>query len=280
MDAESWVASGERVPVELRSGCYEVFVRVAGDGPWLTLLHAFPTSSWDWSRVTPQLEQRFRILAFDFLGLGDSDKPHPHDYSIREQADLVEAVWARFGVARTAVVAHDYGATVAQELLARRAEAPNAAVLANAALYAELARPLLIQRLLARPRLGPLLARAVTERTFARSISAVSDVSKADLHQMWRLLERRNGTRVVPSLLRYMRERRENAARWETALEQTAVPLHLVWGMNDPRSGASVAERVVKRIPDTDLAALEAGHYPQLEAPDRVVDAIATALRA
>jgi pimeloyl-ACP methyl ester carboxylesterase len=277
MDAESWLASGERVQVELASGRYEIFVRVAGEGPWLTFLHAFPTSSWDWSRVTPLLEQRFRVLALDFLGFGDSDKPHPHEYSIFEQADLVEALWARSGVGRTALVAHDYGATVAQELLARRPNRPTAVVLSNAALYAELARPLLIQRLLARRRLGPLLARTVNERTLRRSISAVSRISATDLHELWRLLERRDGTRVVPSLLRYMEERRENAARWERALEQAPIPLNLVWGMNDPRSGAHVAEYVLRRIPGAHLVALEAGHYPQLEAPEDAAEAIGSA---
>jgi len=278
VDAESWVLSGERVPVELRSGRYEVFVRIAGEGPWLTLLHAFPTSSWDWSRVTPMLEERLGVLALDFLGLGDSDKPHPHEYSILEQADVVEALWARFAIHRTGLVAHDYGDTVAQELLARSSPTPSAVALLNAALYAELARPLAIQRLLARPRLGALLARAANERTFARSISSVSSVSRDDIHQQWQLLERRNGKRVVPSLLAYLGERRENAARWERALEETNLPLHLIWGMNDPRSGSPIAEHVRRRIPSARLVPLEVGHYPQLEAPDQVAEAITNAL--
>jgi pimeloyl-ACP methyl ester carboxylesterase len=278
MNAESWVVSGERVPVALQSGRYEVFVRIAGEGPWLTLLHAFPTSSWDWSRVAPVLEQRFSVLALDFLGLGDSDKPHPHEYSIDEQAGVVEALWERFEIHRTGIVAHDYGATVAQELLARSSQTPSAVVLLNAALFAELARPLLIQRLLARRRLGPLLAQTLTERAFARSISSVSRVSRDEIHQQWQLLERRNGRRAVPSLLGYLRERRENAARWERALEETSLPLHLIWGMTDPRSGARVTEHVLRRIPSARLVPLEAGHYPQLEAPDRVSDAITNVL--
>jgi pimeloyl-ACP methyl ester carboxylesterase len=278
VNAERWLATGERAPVELASGRREIFVRVAGNGPWLTLLHAFPTSSWDWSRATPLLEPHFRVLAPDFLGFGDSDKPHPHEYSIFEQADVVEAVWERFAVERTAVVAHDYGATVAQELLARRAAPVTAVVLMNAALYAELARPLLVQRLLAHPRLGPLLAAGLGERAFARSIASVAKVAGADIHEQWQLLQRRNGRRVLPSLLGYMRERRETATRWETALEQTTAPVHLVWGMKDPRSGARVAEHAVRKVPSAQLTRLEAGHYPQLEAPTPVSEAITRAL--
>src|SRR5207302_7473060 len=123
-------------------------------------------------------EPSFRVLAFDFLGFGNSDKPRRHEYTIGEQADLTEALWQRLGIDETGLVGHDYGATVAQELLARLVEGTPAArfrgvVFLNAGLYVELARPLLIQRLLAAPLAGGLLAHLVTERTFGRSLSSV-----------------------------------------------------------------------------------------------------------
>jgi len=80
---------------------------------------------------------------------------------------------------------------------------------------------------------------------------------------------------VTPKLLRYMRERRANAARWEGALERTAVPLRLVWGMADPRSGAHIAEHAKERLPNLGIVALDdVGHYPQLEAPEHVATAV------
>jgi pimeloyl-ACP methyl ester carboxylesterase len=280
MDADDWLAAGERVQIELGSGSRHVFVRAAGSGPWLTLLHAFPTSSWDWARVAEMLEPSFRVLTFDFLGFGNSDKPRDHEYSIEEQADLTEALWRRCGVEETGVVAHDYGATVVQELLARELETHlTGVVLMNAGLYVELARPLLIQRLLATPLLGRLLAYAVTERAFKRSLSSVFSAehqpSATELHEQWRLIRRRDGVAVTPKLLRYMRERRANAARWEGALERTAVPLRLVWGMADPRSGAHIAEHAKERLPNLGVVALDdVGHYPQLEAPEHVATAV------
>jgi pimeloyl-ACP methyl ester carboxylesterase len=178
MDADGWLASGERIELELDSGSWDIFVRTAGAGPWLTLLHGFPTSSWDWARVAQLLEPSFQMLTFDFLGFGDSDKPRDHEYSIGEQGDLTEALWRRLGIEETGVVGHDYGATVAQELLARAEEGTlearlSGVVLLNAGLYVELARPLLIQRLLAAPLAGRLLAHLVTERAFSRSLSSV-----------------------------------------------------------------------------------------------------------
>jgi pimeloyl-ACP methyl ester carboxylesterase len=287
MDADRWVASGERVQVELESGRWHVFVRAAGSGPWLTLLHAFPTSSWDWARVADMLEPSFRVLTFDFLGFGNSDKPRNHEYSINEQADLTEALWGRLGIAETGLVGHDYGATVAQELLARAGEKTletrlSGVVLLNAGLYAELARPLLTQRLLATPLLGRALAYAVTERVFSRILSSVfsseHQPSAAELHEQWRLARRRDGVAVTPKLLGYMRERRGNAARWETALERTEMPLRLVWGMADPRSGAHIAAHARQRTPGLGVVPLDdVGHYPQLEAPEHVATAIEAA---
>src|SRR4029453_18780634 len=90
MDADGWIASGERIELELASGSWDVFVRTGGSGPWLTLLHGFPTSSWAWARGARILEPRFRVVTFDFLGFGDSAKPRDHEYSIGEQADLTE----------------------------------------------------------------------------------------------------------------------------------------------------------------------------------------------
>jgi pimeloyl-ACP methyl ester carboxylesterase len=92
---------------------------VTGATP-LTLLHGFPTSSLDWAGMFDRLSPERRLLALDFLGFGNSDKPKPHRYSLLEQADAVEAAWKHLGYERTALVAHDYGVSVAQELLARR----------------------------------------------------------------------------------------------------------------------------------------------------------------
>jgi pimeloyl-ACP methyl ester carboxylesterase len=287
MDADGWLASGERVEIQLGPSAWNVFVRAEGSGPWLTLLHGFPTSSWDWARVARILEPSFRVLTFDFLGFGDSDKPRDHEYSIGEQADLTEALWRRLGIEETGLAGHDYGATVAQELLARVEEGAletrlKGVVLLNAGLYVELARPLLIQRLLAAPLAGRLLAYLVTERTFSRSLSSVfssgHQPSAADLHEQWQLVRRRHGVAATPKLLRYMHERRTSASRWEGGLERTDVPLRLVWGMADPRSGTHIAEHAQQRIPDLGVVALDdVGHYPQLETPEHVATAIEAA---
>jgi pimeloyl-ACP methyl ester carboxylesterase len=277
---DSWFESGERVPVELGGNSFEIFCRVSGSGPWLTLLHGFPTSSWDWSKVAPALEQRFRLLCFDFLGFGDSDKPRRHRYSIVEQADLTDALWRHFGIEETLLVGHDYGATVVQELLARERTAARitSVILLNAAVYVRLARPLVIQRLLASRITGPLVAHTVTERVFRRSFTTVFSPQHppgdAELGWQWQVLQRRGGARLSHRLSHYMGDRKRNATRWEAALERERVPLRFIWGMADPRSGAHIAREIRHRLPAAPLVELDVGHYPQIEVPELVAQEI------
>lgn len=273
---EEWFAAGERVP----AGRHTLFERVAGgeDARWLTLLHGFPTSSFDWAPVADRLAAHRRLLMFDFLGFGDSDKPRDHEYSIHEQADLTEELWRRHGIASTALIVHDYGVSVGQELLARRAEGRleveiERVAFLNGGLYPDMHRALLIQRLLLRPRTGPVLARTMNERAFARSFRRVfapaHQPSDAELHEHWLGVARRDG-RIHDRLIRYIEDRRRHEGRWTGALERTDVPRLFVWGMLDPVSGAHMAERIVSRVPSRELHALaDVGHYPQLEAPAR-----------
>ena len=277
MSIEGWFAGGERV----RAGGFELFTRTEGPetAPWLTILHGFPTCSYDWEPLAAELAERRRLLLFDFLGFGDSDKPPSHDYSIHEQADLTEALWRHHGVRSTALIAHDYGVSVGQELLARRAEGKleveiERIAFLNGGLYPDLHRALLVQKLLLHRRTGPVLSKRIDERALGRGLKRVfapeHRPSREELHEHWLGVERRGGARVQHRLIRYIEDRRRHSERWTGALERTDVPRTFVWGMLDPVSGAHMAERIVERVPGRELHALaDVGHYPQLEAPLR-----------
>jgi pimeloyl-ACP methyl ester carboxylesterase len=295
LDLADWFAAGERVPITVSgpggaAQTFGIFCRVEGEGPWLTFLHGFPTCSWDWAPISDALKPHRRLLLFDFLGYGDSDKPHGHAYSIFEQADIAEALWRHFGIAETGLVAHDYGDSVATELLARQAEGRlatriGAVVMLNGGIYVDVYRPLLIQTLLRRPVIGQALARLITERAFARSFRSLFSpqhpISDEDLHQHWLAIQRRNGAHNYHALIRYIDERHAQRDRWEGALERSVPPIHFIWGMLDPVSGAPIARRLRERIPAAAILELtDVGHYPQLEVPDLVASALLRAVGA
>lgn len=286
---DAWLAAGVRARVVLGDGPYEAFVRTGGNGGWCTLLHGFPTSSFDWHRQWDALAEEHRLLAFDFLGFGDSDKPAEHVYSIHEQADLAERVWALHGVERTVLLVHDYGVSVAQELLARQrdgtlAVAIERAVFLNGGLYPELHRPQPGQLMLLDPETGPQIGKIMNADTFGRSLlptfSPAHPPSAEDLADAWASVERRGGATIAHLLINYIRDRERHRDRWVAALEQSDLPRAFVWGMLDPVSGAHMAERIAAGLPGAELIRLDdVGHWPQLEAPEVVTPHLLRLLR-
>jgi pimeloyl-ACP methyl ester carboxylesterase len=283
MSLDEWWSAGGRRRLRLSGTEREVFVIKAGSGPTVTMLHGFPSSSHDWAKVTPALAAGHTVLAADFLGFGASDKPREHAYSIVEQADLVEAVWASEGVEETALVAHDYGVSVAQELLARRAEGAlrvdlTGAGLLNGGLYPDLHRPEPAQLALLDPEQGPVLADAINEELFTMALAptfAESFDAGEDSAAIWRATARDDGQRLMHLLIGYIPDRARHGARWTGALKETDVPVSFIWGMLDPVSGAHMAARIRERLPSAPLLALDdVGHWPQLEAPERVTGAL------
>ncbi|MEU3824983.1 alpha/beta hydrolase [Streptomyces sp. NPDC029080] len=277
MKLADWTAGGARV--ELNG--HRLFVRQDGEGRPVTLVHGFPTSSHDWAATVPYLVAAgCRVTTLDLLGFGHSDKPPHHRYSVHEQADLVEALWERLGTGETALVAHDYGVSVAQELLARDPDRITRTALLNGGLYADLHRPILMQRLLHSPA-GPLLSRLTDERRFTANLRSVLGRPVPDevLHDMWTSVAHADGHRLAPRLLRYIDDRRVHFHRWTGSLEGYEGPMLFVWGPEDPVSGAHVLDRLRLRRPRAAFAVLAGvGHYPQVEAPEETAEALAAFL--
>ncbi len=280
---EAWWSSGKHVPINLGGAERSVFLRRLGSGPSMTLLHGFPSSSYDWAKITAALAPRHALLLPDLLGFGASEKPSDHVYSLHEQADLIEALWEREGISSTALVVHDYSVSIAQELLARRAEGAltveiSAVHLLNGALYPELAQLEPGQVALLDPELGPQFSANITEELFVAALGptfAQSYDAAADSTAIWRSTARAGGQRITHLLIRYVTDRAQHGERWITALQSTDVPLSFIWGMLDPVSGAHMAQRIRERLPNAPLLALEdVGHWPALEAPEQVSAAL------
>jgi pimeloyl-ACP methyl ester carboxylesterase len=283
VDVQDWWSGGELVALELSGTERGVFVRRAGSGPSMTLLHGFPSSSHDWAKIAPALAERYALTMPDLLGFGASTKPRDHCYSLLEQADLVEALWAREGIKSTVLVAHDYSVSVAQELLTRRATGTLAVDLRavhfmNGGLYPDLHRPQPVQVALLDPEQGPQISAAMNGELFMAGLVPTFpegyDVA-ADAAAIWQTFHLHDGQKNAHLLIRYIEDRRENAERWTNVLETTEVPVSFVWGMLDPVSGAHMAERIRERLPDAPFTALEdVAHWPPLEAPERVAAAL------
>jgi len=263
---------------------HRIFTRVGGTegAPALVLIHGFPTASWDWEALWPALGRHYRLYTLDLIGFGLSAKPAHYPYSVIDQATLVETLLAQERVATYHVLAHDYGDSVAQELLARQSESADrhsllSVAFLNGGLFPETHRPALIQKLLLSP-LGALVGRLANRDRLAgnmrRIFGAATQPDEALIDTYWELVSANGGRAIAHKLIRYMVERREQRARWVGALQQARVPLKLIDGGADPISGAHMAARYRELVPQADITLLEdIGHYPQVEAPEAVFDA-------
>lgn len=275
-----WRASGHYCRID----GVDVWCRTEGEGPWLVCLHGFPTSSRDYVWLLPLLRGHFRVLLFDLPGFGLSGKPRDRDYSLVAQFAVLEGLLREHAIDRCHLLAHDMGDTLACEGLRRLEDGatalrPDSITLLNGGLYMDLHRPLLTQRLLRIPGLRRVLAGLSQYPLFRsqyRKIHSDSDLFGEDHYlEQWQLLRCRGGLRVLPDVAGYMRERIRMGDRWLGPLHRCALPMQLVWGLEDPVAVPAIAQRLAQKRPQTTLVELEGvGHYPQLEAPERVAAAV------
>ncbi len=273
-----WISTGRFLDFD----GHQISWKQAGSesNPCLVLIHGFPTSSWDWHLLWDDLARDFHVVTLDMLGFGLSDKPRDHDYRIAEQADICESLLAQLNISEYHILAHDYGDTVAQELLARfdsgeSKQTLKSVCLLNGGIFPEAIQPLLIQKLLLSP-IGALVGLLTSYKAFTANLRKICarPLPEDELKMFWQLMQHNGGRRVIHKVIHYMTERKENRDRWVGALQKSSVPMRLIVGLEDSISGAHMAARYRELIPDSDIVELPGvGHCPQVEAPNEVLAA-------
>src|SRR5437763_17072750 len=107
-------------PIELETEESTIFLRRAGTGPGVLLLHGFPQTHLMWRDVAPALARRFSVVCADLRGYGASGCP-PSDaehtpYAKRAMARDMVRVMEHLGFPRFHLAGHDRGARVAYRL--------------------------------------------------------------------------------------------------------------------------------------------------------------------
>ncbi len=249
-----------------------------GPAETLLCLHGFPTSSFDYNKIWESLGRQFSLIAFDMIGYGFSDKPRDFNYTTSNQVDILEALISDTGVAKLHILAHDYGNTITQELLARGKERGlnfeiQTVCFMNGALFPETHRPILAQKILISP-IGPLFARLIPASKFRASLASVfgpnTQPTEDELDNFMFLFDYNGGRRISHKLIRYMSERTTYRERWVGALADMNQPFRFINGLADPVSGKHLVERFRELFPDrADIIEMEdTGHFPHFEEPE------------
>jgi pimeloyl-ACP methyl ester carboxylesterase len=261
----------------VQTGAARVFVREEGAGPPLLLLHGYAVSHLEWRQVIPLLSPRFRVLAPDLPGHGETGDVPGLEWGFPALADTLDGLLAALRAERAAVIGHSMGAAVALHLAVRHPARVSRLVLADAACYptplpAEGRLPLL-----------PLIGRFLFHHVY----------SLRDFRRYFRTRVYRDPAQADEELMRYFfacfRKAREPGYRLLVALSRmdetaalpprVACPTHVVWGEEDRIFPVAQAERLAGAIPGATRAVLPGcGHAPNEERPEAFVAAVASFL--
>lgn len=275
MKASDWKQKGKFISVFGR----QVFVIDEGNSKeTLVILHGYPTSSYDYQKILPELSKHYRVIIHDHLGFGFSEKPLDYSYSLIEQADVALEVWKQLNLKKVTLLAHDYGTSVATEILARQNKQQidlqiDELILCNGSAHIELSKLRLIQKLLKSKITGKFVASLTNYPIFKRNMRNVYfDKSKAtneELKEMWFQLEYNEGRKVIHKISNYINERYYFWHRWIGALKETQVPTKIIWAENDPIAIMGIAELLANEIPNNKLLTIEnTGHFLMIENPE------------
>lgn len=263
---------------------HQIFNIDEGAGEVLLLIHGFPTASWDWWQLWEPLTAQYLVVTLDMIGFGFSDKPRKYNYNIFDQADLIEQFLESKQIKKVKILSHDYGDTVAQELLARQKDRfakkqegleITSICFLNGGLFSETHQPLLIQKLLMSP-IGSIIAKLFNREKLGKNFKKIfgpkTQPTEKELDEFWSLINTNGGKYVFHLLIHYMQERKDNRERWVGAIQQANIPIRLIDGTYDPISGQHMVDRYKEIIPNPDVIELhDIGHFPLLEAPDLVL---------
>jgi pimeloyl-ACP methyl ester carboxylesterase len=253
----------------------------AGAGPPVLLLHGCPFSSFVWRRVITELSPRFRCVAPDLRGLGDTETPTGADWHLPVQTAAVLGLLDDLELDRVAVVGHDHGAAVAQLLAAHQPRRISALVVAEAEAYdnwpSAAERPFV--RATQLPGLGRLILWAWSRRRLFRWALAsgqavhnravlTDEVVDGYIAANLGSAHRRTKTR------RFLAAQLDPANRHHTAtavdgLRRFTAPTLIVWGQHDVHFPVSWGDRLRADIPGAErLEVLPgAGHLVMEEQP-------------
>jgi len=269
---EHWVPRGRHLIYTREYG---------GEGPAIVLMHGFPDNLHLYDRLMPHLSGR-RVVTFDFLGWGGSDKPKDYPYTADNQARDLDAVIGHLGLEDVMLVAHDASGPPTIDWALWHPDRTAALVLLNT-YYGRTPAARLPEAI--------FLFSTPVLRNVARFVSGRFDVFRRMYWwQIGRRFIRDEGVQkeFVPLLYEQFAATPStkpaffslNADLWgamrsrsgaEPEMRAFGRPVRIIFGEADPYLNANVARRFHSLFPNSELFLLPtARHFPQLDEPEGV----------
>jgi pimeloyl-ACP methyl ester carboxylesterase len=253
-----------------------------GDGDEvLLLIHGMAGSGQTWRAVLPQLAKKYRVIAPDLLGHGQSSKPRT-DYSLGAFAVGLRDLLDELGVESATVVGHSLGGGVAMQFLYQHPDYCRRLVLiGSGGLGPDVGW---ILRLLAAPG-AEFVMPVIAPSPVLRAGNAVrSWLSSAGLRsprgaEIWAAYSSFSDSATREAFLRTLRSVVDYRGQSVSALNRLnlreGLPVLAIWGEEDNIIPVDHAYSALEARPDCRVEILPGiGHFAQVEAPNEVIDLI------
>jgi pimeloyl-ACP methyl ester carboxylesterase len=258
-----------------------VAYRDAGDGEVLLLIHGMAGSSETWRSVMPALSKKFRVVAPDLLGHGQSAKPRG-DYSLGAFAVWLRDFLDELGIGRASVVGHSLGGGVAMQFVYQHPDYCNRLILiSSGGLGPDVGT---ILRLLSAPGAElvlPIIAvpPVLTAGNKLRSWLTGAGIRSPRGAELWSAYSSLSDRQARQSFLRTLRSVVDYRGQAVSALNRlqlrAEVPVMAIWGDADSIIPVDHAHAAHAARTDSRLEVLEGvGHFPHVEAPAAVAELI------
>src|SRR5882672_10057541 len=263
----------------------------AGSGPAFVLMHGFPGNLHIWDDLIPHLTAGGRrVVTFDFLGFGASDKPSGAAYSFRQQLGDLEAVVEGLGLGTIVPVAHDSSGMATLNYALTHSDSVDSAIMLNSA-YSEdstVLWPEMITLFATRSMQSLAMAIAQSPEQFGwllkwqqkKFLDPLPEVQKPHFSTFIGPLISNNfiiqpgaGPAFVQLAAQFFDEHVRNAKHLPE-LGTLDIPVKLIWGRYDPYITVAVAERRQSQLKRASLTVVPAGHWLQCDEPEQVVKAM------
>lgn len=265
-----------------------VFYREAGDpdAPKLLLLGGFPASSHQFRNLIPALADRFRIVAPDYPGFGNTDMPDPRDfaYTFDRLSEIVEGLLVTIGfTGPMGVFMQDYGGPVGNRIIGRHPDWLDWQVIQNSNAYKEgftaawdgIRDALWVNR---SPEteapLLPFLELGGVKLVYTHGHRDPDAISPDNWNMDVHFLERADARRVQLDLFYDYRTNVELYPTWQAFLRERQPKTLILWGQNDVFFTPEGGDAYLRDLPDAELVRLDTGHFAIEDCLDEIAGAI------